>query len=67
MILPPEPTEPYLLQTNIPLMEEVTHERQIEHNIGLTEKEKKLVNSVWYMYFFEMVYYYYSAVLFRYS
>lgn len=67
MILPPEPTEPYLLQTNIPLMEEVTHERQIEHNIGLTEKEKKLVNSVWYMYFFEMVYYYYSTVLFRYS
>lgn len=66
MILPPEPTEPYLLQTNIPLMEEVTHERQIEHNIGLTEKEKKLVNSVWYMYFFEMVYYY-STVLFRYS
>lgn len=56
MIKPPEPTEPNSSQQNVPLIEEVTPERQIKHNIGLTEKEYRLYTHITGIELFELVF-----------
>lgn len=65
MIQQPQQAGPYLLQQNVPLMVEVRPERQIENTNSMTDEEIRLY-LIWCRYGAEMVYYYYSDVLFRY-
>lgn len=66
MIQQPQQAGPYLLQQNVPLMVEVRPERQIENTNSMTDEEIRLYYLIWCRYAAEMVYYYYSDVLFRY-